>query len=222
MAETAEMSAKREIWQPPADARGRKPTNAEVWDMIAGCEWLLRREVRRRVPRSRQSEFDEFYSDCVTARALSIMATFDPKHPSRACWLTHLIANVKWYAYKRAHGRNGHWREIRRDVSGLDVGLECQNGSTFTPAVLSRQEETTYAALLLAMLSPEDAALVRWRAMDGYDYDEIAGALRCSRASARERVARAVARLRELAWQDGPAGRFLEEFGGISEVSGMP
>lgn len=213
-------------WIPPADAfntetgKWRRPTDAEVWDMVAGSVLLLRREVYRRLWRidkraysekhggsvSDSIQFNEYYSDCVTDRALSIMATYDPDHPKRAAWLTHFVANLRWYLYKKAHGRNGHWQPIKKDEllpAGDALNIRChRNDSVLADVDIE---------LLLEQMPADQAKLVRWRHIMLYDLDEISGALGVTRVKASKLCQAAREQFQILLFRETPAGQFTDE-----------
>ncbi len=201
------------IWKPPEDHMMRPPTEAEVWDMVAGSERLLRKKITRVVPVSRLGELDEIYSDVVIGKCQEIMTKW--RVGRKGAWLTYLVKMCCWKAYKKVHGRNGHWQIIKKHgeaaLGEADLRVQCQREA------YGEDGSHPGVDLLLADLPGGVARLVRWRLVDGYDYDEIAGALGCSRDAASGKVREAIAIARKLLWQVGPAGRFLDEFGLLSD-----
>lgn len=137
-------------------------TQQEVWDLVAQNERLLRRESRRYLPASRYGELDELYSDVVIMRAHSIMATYRPEFGVLP--ITHLCANVRWYAYKWVHRRCYKYVPPPVDTSRgkHDEGYD------------SDHEIKARVSLILDSL-PEDAAnILKWHIIQECTFGEIA------------------------------------------------
>jgi hypothetical protein len=200
-ADDSSANSKKDIWRPPPDQYERPPTEAEVWEMVAGSMALLQREVARMLPRARRAELPDMFSDVVAARAQSIMRTWKPE--GGGAWLTHLVANCRWYAYKWVHGRNGHWNEPRKEEQIVDPYTLVSRSPTDSPDF--------GVDLLLGSLPESDARLLRWRLLQGFDFDEMAEALHITRARCRSMYYAAVARARIRLWREGPAGMFLHD-----------
>jgi len=170
-------------------------TAEEVWAVVLELEPALRRALRRGTPRARWGSLDDMWSEVVLDRAHSILRLWDPAKGSPAAYL---LANVRWYAYKWLHRRNGHWQPV---AGSTDVSLD-------DAAVRARAEAPDPLAdhvagvdardgveFLLGVLSDADAALVRWHVMEGYTFAEIAAHTGERPRATRERFAAAWARV---------------------------
>lgn len=157
--------------------------SSEVWDLVLNNERLLRRECLRYLPRNRKDEADEMYSDVVIARAHSIMATFIDGGVKP---ITHLCANVRWYAYKWSHGRCYKYVPPPVDVTLHDSGY------------VNNHESVAEVKLILSSLPEEAADLLRWHVMMGLTFDEIARHVGETKAQVKTRFREAVQMAKEL------------------------
>lgn len=164
-------------------------TEEEVWRLVTENLPLLRREVARRLPSDRRGELEELISDVVFARAHSIMATYDPTRG--ALPITHLCANVRWYAHKWVHDKRSlQWKGSLVDMSGH--GRTIYASRTYD-ALASDPEQVRDGRLsahgyddhgsriasvevdsLLKRVPEHVAQLLRWSICDGYTTREIA------------------------------------------------
>jgi DNA-directed RNA polymerase specialized sigma24 family protein len=192
-------------------------TQAEVWELVIANQRLLRREIRKFLPRERQGELDEMYSDVVLARAQRIMELYKPDHQAAgtsktARPLTYLIANCRWYAYKWVHGRNGSWQEpspVKRarslspipETSGIgDSDREALRA--FEPSYLQNYDTPLRVQSILGQLPVEAADLLRWHVMSGFTFKEIGDHLGIGARRVSIDFTRAFALARELVEAD--------------------
>lgn len=169
-------------------------TQQEVWDLVAQNERLLKREIRRYLPkgRDREERLEEVYSECVLARAHAIMATYN----GSVLPITHLVASVRWYAYKLLGPKKyWHYKPVPDSASpeklrALDRGARCAS-----------EAQAEAATMLEAMRSSgfgDEADVLRWVLMSGLTHAEIASHLGITRAAARQRYEQALRLARSL------------------------
>jgi|SRR6185437_2347086 len=139
-------------------------TQDEVWQLIAQNERLLKREIRRRLPAERRDELDEMYSDVVISRAHAIMETYDPSR--NVLPITHLCANIRWYAHKWVHRRCYKYVPPPVDLTEHDSG---DDGATVKTA-----ETIAEVSLVLDSLPKEAANILRWHLLQNCTLREIA------------------------------------------------
>jgi hypothetical protein len=169
-------------------------TDQEVWSLVLASEPLLRREICRYLPRHRRSELEEVYSECVFARAHSIMATYDPARGVLP--VTHLVASVRWYAYKMwGPKKYWHYKKIP-DVMDPEVMKLRERG------VASRAEQEVEASTMLEAMCDagyaDEADLIRWVLMSELTYGEIGAHLGLTRAQVKTRYNEALTIARRL------------------------
>jgi RNA polymerase sigma factor (sigma-70 family) len=122
------------------------------------------------------------------ARALESLATYDPAKGRADQWLFGIARNVLGASY-----RQGRVESAARERLGLPR-LVLDDHAVETIARLSEREDHT--ALALACLPDEQQQAIQARVVEGRDYAEIAGELRCSEAVVRQRVSRGLSTLR--------------------------
>jgi len=139
-------------------------TSDEVWALVLEHERLLKRTVRAALPSHRRHELEEAYSDVVLARAHAIMGTFLAER--NVLPITHLCANVRWYAAKWVHRRC--YKYIPPPV---DVTLhEKHDGGD----AVQSADVLAEVSLLLEALPEEARQLLEWYVMKGFTLGEIA------------------------------------------------
>jgi DNA-directed RNA polymerase specialized sigma24 family protein len=159
-----------------SEARSRM-TEAEVWSLVMDNEALLRREVRRYVPGHRRRDrdyFDDLYSTVVLTRAHAIMRTY--RSEAGVLPITHLCANVRWYAYERVLGRK--YKRVPEPVDMTDG----QHDSATTDCAMHTNAQVKE---LLTQLPQAAADLLEWHLVKGYTFDEIAVYMNITRAQAK-------------------------------------
>jgi RNA polymerase sigma factor (sigma-70 family) len=122
------------------------------------------------------------------ACALESLAAYDPAKGRADQWLFGIARNVLGSSYRR-----GQVESAARERLGLPR-LVIDDHAAETIARLSKHEE--HAALALACLPDEQQQAIQARVLEGRDYAEIAGELRCSEAVVRQRVSRGLSTLR--------------------------
>lgn len=145
-------------------------TTDEVWGLVTANEALLRREVRRSLPAARAHEFDDLYSDVVYSRAHAIMKTYNPDNIPYAAPITHLCANVRWYAFKWVNYPK--YKESLFDSTARDSRDEWSVDNGYTGV----ESSLTVDSILQRI--PEDMAdLLRWSLVRGNTPVEISAHL---------------------------------------------
>lgn len=178
-------------------------TSEEVWAMLLEHERLLRRTVRAALPRHRRDELDEAYSDVVLNRAHDIMATFDVARGVLP--ITHLCANVRWYAAKWVHRRC--YKYIPPPVD-LSLHERHDSGDSVRSADVLAEVDLILGAL------PEDARLLlEWYVMKGFTLGEIAKHFDppMTKAQVKTRYREALELARELVGADLKVSRTVTE-----------
>lgn len=159
-------------------------TEAEVWSLVLDNESLLRREVRRYVPAHRRRDrdyFDDLYSTVVLTRAHAIMRTY--RSEAGVLPITHLCANVRWYAYERVLGR-----KYKKVPEPVDMSSGGHDSSVSDDVMHNGAQVKEFLAQL-----PEDAAsLLEWHLVKGYTFEEIAVYMDLTRAQAKTRYQEAL------------------------------
>lgn len=174
-------------------------TQAEVWELVVSNRPILRREIRRFLPRERADELDEMYSDVVLARAQRIMELYCPDKGAKP--LTYLIANCRWYAYKWVHGRNGSWEEPNPIKAAKS--LQQTVAATGVEPDYAVDYDTRLRVQSILEQLPQDAAnLLRWHLMSGFTFQEIGEHLQMKAKKVALMYARAFALARELVEAD--------------------
>ncbi|HEY7893210.1 MAG TPA: RNA polymerase sigma factor [Solirubrobacteraceae bacterium] len=121
------------------------------------------------------------------ARALEGLDGYDPDRGLAEQWLFGIARNVL-----RASYREKQVEAAARQRLGLPVLVLDEQSSE----AIARLIEDDHATLALASLPDEQQHAIRARVVEGYEYAEIAGELRCSEAVARQRVSRGLRNLR--------------------------
>src|ERR1700722_4826218 len=122
------------------------------------------------------------------ARALESVDGYDQAKGRADQWLFGIARNVLGSSYRagrveaKARERLGMGRLVVDDHAAHAIARLSENG-----------EE---AAQALAALPEEQRQAIEARVVEGLDYEEIAGQLRCSRAVVRQRVSRGLSTLR--------------------------
>lgn len=123
------------------------------------------------------------------ARALESVDGYDPVKGRADQWLFGIARNVLG-----SSARAGRVEAKARERLGMGR-LVVDDHAARTIARLS-QESGEEAARALAALPEEQRRAIEARVMQGLDYGEIAGELRCSQAVVRQRVSRGLSTLR--------------------------
>jgi len=180
--------------------------NLDVWSLVQRYESLLKRELRKYLPRYRwKRDLEDMYADVVLGRCVAIMHTYDPDKGASPA--THLVANVRWYAYKYVHRRCYKPQVLTGAKSLSDMGdqfpgMNDSHGGETTVQVrqfLERVHDT---------VGEWAADLLRWRLINGCTFGEIADHLDVTRAVARGRYEKALKGAKATVSCD----RFLAEF----------
>jgi RNA polymerase sigma-70 factor (ECF subfamily) len=124
------------------------------------------------------------------AAALESHGSFDAARGSARMWLFGIARNVLASSLRRGRVE----AEARRRL-GLQP-LLIADDQLDAIALLIEREGDALVREWLAALPPEQAQALRARVLDGREYAEIAGELRCSEAVVRKRVSRGLGRLR--------------------------
>lgn len=103
------------------------------------------------------------YSDVVISRANAIMKTYDSTRGVLP--ITHLCANIRWYAYKWVHRRCYKYVPPPVDMVDHDKG---DDGSSIKTAEVNAEVD-----LLLGTLPEEAASLLKWHLLQGCTFQEI-------------------------------------------------
>ena len=122
------------------------------------------------------------------ARALESVDGYDRAKGRADQWLFGIARNVLGSSY-----RAGRVEARARERLGMGI-LVVDDHAAHTIARLSECGEE--AALALAALPEEQRRAIEARVVEGLDYGEIAGELRCSQAVVRQRVSRGLSTLR--------------------------
>lgn len=154
-------------------------TSEEVWALVVKNERVLKRELRRFLPRSRWDELDEMYSECVLLRAHAIMRTFDPSRGVQP--VTHLAANSRWYAFKWASGKHYKKRPEPTDIDNVPHA-----------SYVGTHEESTEVRSILSKLPDDAAQILEWCVLKGYTFREVAAHLEVSVDAVREQYHEAI------------------------------
>ncbi len=139
-------------------------TSEEIWSLVLANERLLKRTCAAALPKHRRNELEDIYSDVVLARVHDIMATFDVTRGVLP--ITHLCANVRWYAAKWVHRRC--YRYIPPPV---DLALHERHDSGES---VRSADVLAEVSLLLDSLPEEARNLLEWYVMKGFTLGEIA------------------------------------------------
>jgi RNA polymerase sigma factor (sigma-70 family) len=121
------------------------------------------------------------------ARALEDVESYDPSRGLAEQWLFGIARNVLHSSYRR-----GQVESAARERLSLPK-LIFDDHAAETIARLIGDDRATLA---LAGLPEEQQRAVTARVIEGYEYAEIAGELRCSEALVRQRVSRGLRTLR--------------------------
>lgn len=121
------------------------------------------------------------------ARALESIDGYDPDRGLAEQWLFGIARNVL-----RASHRDGQVQAAARERLGMPTLVLDEH----TNEAIGRLVEDDRATLALTELPDEQQHAIRARVLEGYEYSEIAGELRCSEALARQRVSRGLRTLR--------------------------
>lgn len=121
------------------------------------------------------------------ARALESIERYDERKGIAEQWLFGIARNVLHSSY-----RQGQVETAARERLGLPR-LVLQDEAI---EAIERLVGEDRALLALASLPDEQQQAVRARVLEGYEYAEIAGELRCSEALVRQRVSRGLRTLR--------------------------
>jgi RNA polymerase sigma factor (sigma-70 family) len=121
------------------------------------------------------------------ARALEGVGSYDPTRGFAEQWLFGIARNLLHSSY-----RQGQVEAVARARLGLpNLVLDDHAGET-----IARLVQDDSATLALAELPKDQQQAVKARVIEGYEYGEIAGELRCSEALVRQRVSRGLRTLR--------------------------
>jgi RNA polymerase sigma factor (sigma-70 family) len=159
-----------------------------VWDLVIQNERLIRREVRKFLPRDRAGEFDELYSDVVYGRCVDVMRTYREGRGAKP--ITHLCVNLRWYAYK--------WVNRRRSTEFRDSLFD--HGDKRNHAIATFSEDASIGIEVHSVLAtlPEDMAnLLEWSIVKEYSVKEIADHLGVKQSQVREDLAHAMDLVRD-------------------------
>lgn len=121
------------------------------------------------------------------AAALEDVEGYDPVKGLAEQWLFGIARNLLHSSYRRGQVESA----ARARLGVPDLILEDHAAET-----IARLVEDDRATLALAGLPEEQQQAVRARVLEGYEYAEIAGELRCSEALVRQRVSRGLRNLR--------------------------
>lgn len=121
------------------------------------------------------------------ARALEGVERYDERKGLAEQWLFGIARNVLHSSY-----RQGRVEATARERLGLPKLVLEDDASEAIERLLGEDQ----ALLALASLPDEQQHAVRARVLEGYEYAEIAGELRCSEALVRQRVSRGLRALR--------------------------
>lgn len=121
------------------------------------------------------------------ARALENVERYDERKGLAEQWLFGIARNVLHSSY-----RQGQVEATARERLGLPRLVLQDDASKAIERLLGDDQ----ALLALASLPDEQRHAVRARVLEGYEYAEIAGELRCSEALVRQRVSRGLRTLR--------------------------
>lgn len=100
--------------------------------------------------------------------------------------LLAVIARRVWVDHVRHGVRQRHWAMTSDD--------DGESHPDFSGSTVARLD----LVAALRQLSPEDRQLIRWRFQDGQSLDHIAGRLHITPAACRQRMVRALRRVRQL------------------------
>ncbi len=100
--------------------------------------------------------------------------------------LLSVMARRVWVDHVRYGVRHRHWAMASEDDGG--------SRPDFAGSTVARLD----LMAALRQLSPEDRQLIRWRFQDSQSLDHIAGRLHITPAACRQRMVRALRRLRQL------------------------
>lgn len=121
------------------------------------------------------------------ARALEDIESYDPARGLAEQWLFGIARNVLHSSYRKGQVESA--ARSRLGIPNLVLGDDAAEE-------IARLVEDDRATLALAALPDEQQQAVRARVIEGYEYAEIAGELRCSEALVRQRVSRGLRTLR--------------------------
>lgn len=121
------------------------------------------------------------------ACALEEIESYDPARGRAEQWLFGIARNLLHSSY-----RQGQVESAARARLGLPELIFEDHAAE----AISRLVDDDRATLALAELPGEQEQAVRARVIEGYEYAEIAGELRCSEALVRQRVSRGLRTLR--------------------------
>lgn len=141
--------------------------------------------------RTRDRELAADLAAEVFAVALESRQAFDPARGEARAWMCTIAFHKLHDALRRGRVEESARRRLAmRSIPFDDHDLERVDEIASAAACVGSIEE------LFDELTPDARAAVQARVLDGDDYDDIAGRLRCSEAVVRKRVSRSLRLLR--------------------------